>query len=131
MNTHAFNLHDRHELFTQLFELAVTITRDPVAARSVASRVQRDFNRARKAPGTEKVWDAPREATGAAGVQAWLMHEVRDLCLEYLDVGPHPDDKPDPEVVAATRDHWSFFAFMYDDEADPDEDQDDNLDDAA
>ncbi len=137
MNTHAFNLHDRHELFTQLFDFAVTITRDPVSARSVASRVLRDFNREREAPGTEKIWNVTREATGGTDEEAWLTHEVRDLCLGSLDVGPHPDDKPDPEIVAATQDDWSFFAFMYGDEAEPDEDDDDeeeeeeSLDDAA
>jgi hypothetical protein len=127
MNTHAFNLDDRHELLTQLFELALSITRDPVAARSVASRVQRDFRRERKAPGTEKVWDAVPEITGGMGVEAWLIHEVRDLCLDYLEVGPHPDDKRDPEVAGVTDDDWSFFAFMYGDEADDDDDEDDSL----
>ncbi len=123
MNTHAFNLHDRHVLFAQLRDLAATITRDPAAARSVASRVLRDFNRERDAPSTEKVWNLVPEAVGAAGEEAWLAHEVRDLSLEYLKVGPHPDDKIDPEIAAATRDHWSFFAFMYGDDAEPDEDE--------
>jgi hypothetical protein len=140
MNTHAFNLHDRHALFAQLRDLAATITRDPVAARSVASRVLRDFNRERDAPSTEKVWNLVPEATGAAGVEAWLVHEVRDLSLEYLKVDPHPDDKVDPEVVAATQDSWSFFAFMYGNEADADDDdeeledeelEDEQFDDAA
>jgi hypothetical protein len=124
MNTHAFNLHDRHVLFAQLRDLAATITRDPVAARSVASRVLRDFSRERDAPGTEKVWNMVPEVTGAAGEEAWLAHEVRYFSLEQLKVGPHPDDKIDPEVAAATQDHWSFYAFMYGDDAEPDEDED-------
>lgn len=112
MNTPAFNLHDRHELFAQIRDLAVTITRDPVAARSVASRTLRDFNRERSAP------------------EAWLIHHVGELCLAYLEVGPHPDDKRDPEVAGVTDDDWSFFDFMYGDEADEDEeDEDDSLED--
>jgi hypothetical protein len=127
MNTHAFNLDDRHDLLTQLFELALSITRDPIAARSVASRVQRDFNRERKAPGTEKIWDALPEITGGMGAEGWLIHEVRQLCLKHLAVDPHPDDKRDPEVAGVTDDDWSFFTFMYGDDANEDEVEDDSL----
>jgi hypothetical protein len=126
MNTQAFNLHDRHELFTQIRDLAVTITRDPVAARSVALRTLRDFNRERSAPGTKK-GDKRVGAGSVAEKEAWLIHHVGELCLKYLEVGPHPDDKRDPEVAGVTDDDWSFFAFMYGDEADDDDDEDDSL----